>query len=112
MLIEEILTGIVNAGGDTINSVTFGTSQLKSLRREMRQEAVQEALIKAEVYAKAANITLGKIIHIEDVNPDDSQSLHMSSHAQQEAPIEETANAFNPSSIVIKGSVLLAIEIA
>jgi uncharacterized protein len=108
---EAILSGIVDAGANEISSVTFGTDQVKSLRHEMRELAVKEAIAKAEGYCRAANVKLGKIIHIEDVNPDETPR-YAGGHGQppQETE-EESSNAFNPASILVRGAVMLGFEL-
>jgi uncharacterized protein len=107
---ENILSGIVDSGANEINSVAFNTDQLKAVRREMRELAVKEAIVKADVYCKAANVKLGKIIHIEDVNPDEanrSQGMHGSSTAHWQESEEDFSGAINPASILVRGAVLL-----
>jgi uncharacterized protein len=111
---EATLSGVVTSGANEINSVSFGADQLKAIRHDMRELAVKEAIVKAEGYCRAANVKLGKIIHIEDVNPDEasrSQGMHGSSTAHwQESEVNFTS-AFNPASIVVKGAVLLGFEL-
>lgn len=110
--LELILSGIVDAGANQIVSVTFGTDRLKTIRQEMRELAVKEAIAKAEGYCKAANVKLGKVIHIEDVNPDDSVR-YAGGHGGQDIPAieEDSSNAFDPASIVVKGAVMLGFEL-
>ena len=68
--LENLLIGIVDAGANEINDVNFQTSRLKELRAQARRKAVEAAREKAENYCQAAQVKLGKVIHIEDVNPD------------------------------------------
>ncbi len=108
---ESILTGIVDAGANQIVSVTFGTDRLKTIRQEMRELAVKEAMAKAQTYCNAANVKLGKVIHIEDVNPDET-TRYVGGHGQPPQEVEEdSSNAFNPASITVKGAVMLGFEL-
>src|SRR5262249_38151006 len=68
--LEKVLTGVIEAGVDEVTGVELGTSRLKQLRAQARQEAVAAAREKADNYADAAGVRLGKVLHIEDINPD------------------------------------------
>jgi len=67
--LEEVLTGLVNAGANELKSVAFQTMNLKALRAQARRVAVEAAREKAQIYCEAAGVTLGDVLHIEDVNP-------------------------------------------
>ncbi len=69
-MMEEFLSGIVDAGVNEISRVDFETSRLKEIRAEARRQAIQAAYEKAENYCRAADVHLGQVIHIEDMNPD------------------------------------------
>jgi uncharacterized protein YggE len=109
--IEEILVGITDAGVNNIDSVDYQTSQLKDLRTEARKRAVFAAREKAEIYCQAANVTLGPVIHIEDVNPE--QLRGREGHVVREIPLDEDGpiQALNPGSIIVGGAVMIACEI-
>jgi hypothetical protein len=68
-LIEEVVSGLVEAGVDEVSFIEFSTSQLKELRTQARQLAMDAAREKAENYAAAAKVALGNLLHIQDVNP-------------------------------------------
>ena len=109
--VEEILIGITDAGVNNISSVDYQTSRLKSLRATARAEAINAAKEKAEVYCRAANVSLGKAIHIEDVNPEHLRGRE--GHSFREIPLDDNAQvqAFNPSSIVVGGAVMVVFEL-
>lgn len=67
--VELVLTEVVDAGADIIDSVELHTSGMKEARARARRGAFEAAQAKAQLYAEAAGIELGKVIHIEDVNP-------------------------------------------
>lgn len=109
--VEEILSGVIDAGANHIISVDFQTTQLKEIRAEARRQAIIAAREKAEVYCKAAGVELGEVIHIEDLNPDQLQRFQ--GHTRLETPLEDEseAKAFDPGSIVIAGTVMVAYKI-
>ena len=86
--IEEILTALVAAGANEVNSVSFETTRLKELRAEARKMAIAAAREKAINYCSAAGITLGPILHIEDVNPAVLQRRE-SQHVRSEPQIDD-----------------------
>ncbi len=109
--LEDVLSGVVDAGANQINSIELQTSQLKEQRAEARSRAVMAAREKAENYCKAAGITLGPIIHIEDVNPQLLQGQE--GHVVRETQPDDAGplRAFDPGSIMVGGAVLAAFEI-
>ena len=104
---EDLLSGIVDAGANEIESVEFQTTKLKELRADARRQAISAAREKAENYCNAAGVTLGKVIHIEDVNPDNLRGRE--SHA--EMGIANQLQAFDPGNITIGAAVIVAFKI-
>jgi uncharacterized protein YggE len=108
---EDVLSGIVDAGVNEIESVDFQTTRLKEVRADARRRAIDAAHEKAENYCTAAGVNLGKIIHIEDVNPD---TLHgREGHVTREIQPDDTGEVqvFDPGSITVGAAVSLAFEI-
>ena len=58
---DELLTGLLKSGINTINSVEFATSELRKYRDEARRLAVQAAKEKAALYSKELGVRLGAI---------------------------------------------------
>ena len=102
--LEDILTGVVDAGANKIISISYQSTRLKAIRAEVRTQAIIAARDKAEIYCKAAGVELGDVIHIEDVNPDDLRGNE--GHARYAAE-SAGAQAFDPISISIGGSVVV-----
>jgi uncharacterized protein len=69
--VEPLLLELVHAGAKEIESVSYKTSRLVEIRADARAGAMAAARAKAEVYAKAGGQRVGKVLHIEDINPDD-----------------------------------------
>lgn len=109
---ETVVVGVVDAGGDQIENVTFKTSRLRELRDEARKGAVLAAQRKARIYAEAAGASVGPVAHIEDVNADDvSRRSHMADvdlAGHDESPL---SGADNPGSIVVAAAVMVCFSL-
>src|SRR5215212_2865271 len=81
--VDAVLAGLIAAGANTLTSVTFQTTRLKELRAEARRRAVAAAREKAELYCGAAGIAAGRVLAIEDVNPE-SLSGRNEGHVRRE----------------------------
>lgn len=109
--VEEILAGVVDSGANNIRAVDFQTTRLKEIRADARRQAIAAAREKAQVYCEAAGVALGKVIHIEDINPDQLQGRE-GLHIIQTPPEDEgEVQAFDPSSIIVGGAVRVAYKI-
>ena len=119
--LENLLVSLVDLGVNEIDDVNFQTTRLKELRSDARRKAVDAAAAKAENYCSAAGIKLGRVIHIEDVNPDAADFLggRYEDHAMSQNMINllepadaEDLQSFNPGGITISAAVLLSFNIA
>jgi uncharacterized protein len=106
--LEEILTALVSAGANEVNSVTFETTRLKELRMEARRRAIAAARDKATNYCNAAGVALGQVMHIEDVNPMVLQAREGHNRTEPQIDDEDESRAFDPSSISVGAAVLVA----
>jgi uncharacterized protein YggE len=106
---EEILSGVVDAGANRINSVNFQTTRLKELRAEARKRAVAAAREKAELYCEAAGVQLGRVLQIEDLNPDKLRGYEGHTMREMTADDEGAIKAFNPGSILVGGAVSIVL---
>lgn len=61
-----ILDQSVTVGANTINGVSFAVANTEELYNEARKRAVADAMQKAELYADAASVELGKIMSIAE----------------------------------------------
>lgn len=119
--LEHFLVGLVDSGVNEIIDVNFQTSRLREVRADARRKAVEAATSKAENYCLAAQIKLGGVIHVEDVNPDTGDFLgqRYTAHAMSQNMINmvgseemEDLQAFNPGGISVTAAVLVAFNIA
>ncbi|AUH63777.1 SIMPL domain-containing protein [Paracoccus zhejiangensis] len=61
------LDGLVTAGANEINGITFGRDNSDEMQDEARRDAVADAQHRAEVIAEAAGLTLGPVLTMRDV---------------------------------------------
>ena len=109
--VEEVLSGIVDAGVNEISAVEFQTSRLKEIRAEARQRAVGAAHEKAKIYCESALVKLGKVLHIEDVNPDQLRGFEGHVHYEVAPDDEGPLQAIDPGSIVVRAAVMISFAI-
>jgi uncharacterized protein len=113
---EQIVSGLVDAGANEITAIEFQTVKLKELRARARELAVQAAREKAEIYAIAAKVKVGEVVHIQDVNPNvPRQETHVAGprgQVQQEpADSEPDQDSLDPSAIQVGAAVMVAYRI-
>ena len=109
--VEELLTALVTAGANEVDSVSFETTRLKEVRSEARRRAVAAAFDKAVNYCAAAGVSLGAVLHIEDVNPTVLQGREGHVRTEPQIDDDEGTRAFDPSSISVGAAVFVAYEI-
>jgi len=64
--VAGVIETLVGAGANDIGNVSFEVSQASKLLDEAREKAVADARRKAEIYAKAAGVTLGVPLSISE----------------------------------------------
>jgi hypothetical protein len=64
--VSNVIDTLVSAGANEIGGITFMVSQASKLLDDAREQAVADARRKAEIYAKAAGVTLGLPISISE----------------------------------------------
>jgi uncharacterized protein YggE len=114
--LEEVVSGIIEAGANQIAPIEFQTSELKNLRERARQLAIKAAKEKALTYSQAAGTSLGRVIHIQDVNPrlvPSPRRTHFNSAVQiQPSPElfdgEQAERTLDPGAIEVAAAVLVA----
>lgn len=68
--VEHVLTGAIDAGADVLERLAFRTRRIGELRAEARRRAIDAARRKAALYADAAGVGLGPVLHVEDRDPE------------------------------------------
>ncbi|MFD8272722.1 SIMPL domain-containing protein [Streptomyces flaveolus] len=66
--LQQLIVDAVDAGAHRIDQVEFDVHDKPAMRDEARRRAVAAARRKAEVYAEAADVRLGPVVHIQDVD--------------------------------------------
>ena len=109
---EEVIAGVIDAGANEIKAVEFQTSRLKEIRAAARRRAIEAAREKAENYCQSAGVELGRVLHIEDVNPDVLGGTR-EGHVLREVPPDDEGplQAFDPGSITVGAAVMVAFEL-
>jgi uncharacterized protein YggE len=64
--VAGLIDVLVGAGANEIGGINFVVSQASKLLDEAREKAVADARRKAEIYAKAAGVTLGEALGISE----------------------------------------------
>jgi uncharacterized protein YggE len=64
--VAGIIDVLVGAGANELGGINFMVSQASKLLDEAREKAIADARRKAEIYAKAAGVTLGEPINISE----------------------------------------------
>lgn len=110
--LEPLLVAVVDVGADTIVSVHAKTSRLRELRAEARASAVRAARAKAESLAAAAGARLGAVLHLEDINPEDTSRRSHAPDIDLTGDDPEVAGAHDPGAITIAAAVMACFALA
>ncbi len=88
--VANVIDTLVGAGANEIGGINFMVSQASKLLDEARDKAVADARRKAEIYAKAAGVTLGGPLSIsEEGSPGPSYRGRMSAGMVAAAPVAQ-----------------------
>lgn len=111
--VDEVISGLVDAGTNEIGSISFQTSRLREFRAEVRRLAIQAAKEKAQVYSEAAGVALGEVLHIQDVNPQVLQG-RSEGHVKREPVVDNDTDKqlLDPSAIEVGAAVLVGFRLA
>ena len=101
---QQLLIDVVAAGANEIEAVDFDVTGKPELRAEARRGAVAAARRKAELYAEAAGVRLGTVLHIEDVDADSGAASRYRGHSTGG---ESTAQDLAPGHVVVSAAVIL-----
>jgi len=106
---QQLLVDLVAAGANEIEAVEFDVIAKGELRADARRQAVAAARRKAQLYAEAAGVRLGAVLHIDDVDPEQMGFQGYRSHGGSgEASPEDLA----PGHVVVSAAVVLGFSIS
>jgi uncharacterized protein YggE len=91
--VASVIDTLVGAGANDIGGINFTVSQASKLLDDAREQAIADARRKAEIYAKAAGVTLGAPLSIAEENntaPVPYRRMAAGMAATPVAPGEET----------------------
>ena len=108
--VEQLLVDLVAAGANEIEAVDFDVIAKRELRADARRKAVVAARAKAELYAEAAGVRLGAVMHIDDVDPDQVGVERYRSHSS--APGTASDQDLAPGHVVVSAAVMLGFALA
>lgn len=60
------LDALVTSGANTVNSISYGIKDPSALQTTAREAAVADAIQRARTYAKAAGVSLGPVVSIQE----------------------------------------------
>jgi uncharacterized protein YggE len=107
--LDQFLIDAVEAGANHLESVDFDVRDKPGLRARARAAAVRTARAKAELYADAAGVQLGPVIHIEDVDPESIGAGRYRGHSDQGTASEAD---LAPGAVVVSAAVVLGFSIS
>lgn len=105
--VQALLVDLVVAGANEIESVEFDVVAKPELRAQARREAVAAARRKAEIYAEAAGVRLGAVIHVDDQDPE-----RLGFERGHAAGGAGSAEDLAPGHVVVSAAVVLGFAIA
>jgi len=65
-LLSEILAEVLSEGANTLNALDFDMADPAPVRAEARRLAVTDAMEKAQLFAEAAGVRVGRVLSIKD----------------------------------------------
>ncbi|MGI9493831.1 MAG: SIMPL domain-containing protein [Geminicoccaceae bacterium] len=96
--IGEILDETVADGANTVNGPSFSVANPEPLYQEARDGAVEDAIAKAERYAKAAGVALGEVMEISEAGGGPVFARQMRAEAMADrSPVAAGENTFSAS---------------
>jgi uncharacterized protein YggE len=101
--VQQLLVDLVAAGANEIEAVDF------DVRADDRREAVAAARRKAELYAEAAGVRVGVVLHIDDVDADNPAHQPYRSHSAFAG--NTSGQDLAPGHVVVAASVLVGFAI-
>jgi uncharacterized protein YggE len=107
--VESLLVDVIAAGANEIDSVEFDVSGKRELRAEARRKAVAAARAKAELYAEAAGVRIGTVLHLEDADPEQASASRYRSHS---SAADTSSQDLAPGHIVVSAAVVAGYAIA
>ena len=87
--IANVIDTLVGAGANDIGGISFMVSQASKLLDDAREQAIADARRKAEIYARAAGVTLGEPLNISEGGAPAPIVFRRMAAAPESAPIAQ-----------------------
>ena len=89
--VGPIIDDVANAGGDAtrINGISFTVDDTKPFMAQLREDAVRDALVKADQFASLTGVSVGRLVFIAEIGsgaPEVRDFVAMESAALRAAP--------------------------
>jgi hypothetical protein len=108
--VQQLLVDLVDAGANEIEGVDFDVAGKPGMRAEARRKAIGAARDKAALYAEAAGVRLGPVVHIDDVDPESSRTELYRGHGYGGG--EATGEDLAPGHVVVSAAVIVGFSIS
>jgi hypothetical protein len=102
-----VIDALVGAGANQINSVSYGFRDPAALQTKARIAAIADARAHAQTYAKAAGVTLGGVVSIDEGGGQGTRFRDLQFHV---ASVRETPTAPGEESITDNVTVVFEIH--
>ncbi len=106
--VGEVLDAAVSAGTNSVESVTFDLRDPTSVQEEALEDAVVDAMGKAEVISEAAGVTLGRILSISEGG---ASTVPMAESRIYFAADVATTTPIVPGDVEVTATVIITYEI-
>ncbi len=106
-LVPVAVAGVVDGGARNLD-LRYRTARLNDSRAEAQQAAVLAAFKKAELLAEAAGVEVGRVLHVEDVDPN---RLEREGDDLSEMDHFQTSGAYNPGAVAVRAAVRVSFSI-
>jgi hypothetical protein len=103
------LDALVTAGANQINAISFSLRDPKPLLAAAREQAVADAIARAQTLTKAAGVTLGPILTIQEGGADVPRPVYVAARLMAGAP-PPTPTAAGEQSVTASVSIVFEIK--
>ncbi len=108
---DEVMSGLVASGINTINGVDFGSSKMETYEAEARKKAVADAKMKAQEYAGVLNQKIGKALMIAEQGTNAPQPQPMYKVAMMSESMDSSQRTLAPGEITITSKIQISFEL-
>ena len=107
---DEIMSGLVASGINSINGVNFGSSKMDTYEAEARKKAVANAKMKAQEYAGVLGQKIGKAVQIAEQGTNTPQPQPMYKMAISES-MDSSQRTLAPGEMTISSKIQITFQL-